>query len=207
MKILLLLFIVLTSAHAEEEHKFRPDYWSRGLHLAAGGGLNMAYYDSNELTHDIGYGINFKTDLGYYFTNRFAIEWSSNVKFNRVDGYQIWDTLITGGIRYRIKEYYVRAFVGKAPTVIFFDDKDPEQFRNTKASRLQFDSPVYGIAVGKMYNNRNGLIWFLEGSTTLQRLEEYEAIHMDGQVPEVVSRERDPSSSVTAYATIGVLIF
>lgn len=207
MKYLFLLLLLSSNLFAQEEHKFRPDYWSKGLHLAAGGGLNLVYYDSNQVYNDIGAGINFKTDLGYYFTNRFAVEWSSNVKFNRVDGYQIWDTLITFGLRYRIKEYYVRGFFGKAPTVIFFDGKNPDDFKDSSASRLQYDGPVYGLAVGKMYKKESGLIWFLEFSSTLQRLEEREAIRMDGQVPEVVGRERDPSSVLSFYAMIGVLIF
>lgn len=207
MKVFLLLALLINTAFAEELHKFRPDYWSRGLHLNAGGGINAVHYTSSDQFDEIGGGINFKTDLGYYFTNRFAIEWSSNVKFNTIDGYQVWDTLITGGIRYRIKEYYVRLFYGKSPTVIFFNGDVPEEYKGTKASRLQFDGPVYGYAVGKYYQKDNGLIWFLEGSMTLQQLKDREAIYMDGQVPEVVERGTDRGVITSLYLMIGILVF
>ncbi len=208
MKYLLIFFLVFSPlAFGDDEYKFRPDYWSKGLHLNAGGGLNMIQFQSDDDFDSLGYGLNFKTDLGYYFTNRFAVEWSSNVKFNRLDEYLVWDTLITFGVRYRIKEYYLRAFYGKAPTVVFFQDNNPEDYKDSDASRLQFDGPVYGLAVGKMFESRNGLIWFLETSGTLQRLEEREAIRMDGQVPEVIARTSERSTQVSLYAMIGILIF
>jgi hypothetical protein len=209
MKYLFLFLILLNFAQAEEEveYKFRPDYWSKGFHLIAGGGLNATHFQSDKRFDDIGYGLNFKTDLGYYFTNRFAVEWSSNVKFNRVDHYLIWDTLITGGLRYRIKDYYVRGFYGKAPTVVFFNGDPPDEYEGSKASRLQYDGPVYGLAVGKMYQHKKGYIWFIEGSGTFQRLKEREAIHMDGQTPEVVDREKDKSTVVSAYIMIGLMVF
>lgn len=207
MKILILFIFCLNTSWASEPNIFRPDYWTRGLHLAAGGGLNAVHFTSDDQFDEVGYGFNFKTDLGYYFTNRFAIEWSSNVKFNRIDGYQVWDTLITGGLRYRIKDFYARAFYGKAPTVIFFNGKTPAEFENSNASRLQFDGPVYGAAVGRMFKSESGLIWFIEYSFTLQRLEEREAIHMNGQVPEVVGREKDRSTLSSIYIMIGLLVF
>jgi hypothetical protein len=210
MKFLILLLIQISFAFAEPdliEHKFRPDYWTKGLHLNAGGGMNITHFDSNDRYDEIGYGLNFKTDLGYYFTNRFAIEWSSNVKFNRVNNFLIWDSLFTAGLRYRIKEYYVRAFYGKAPTVVFFNGNPPEGFENSKASRFQYDGPVYGIAIGKMFKTDAGLIWFIETSQTYQRLEEREAIHMDGQVPEVIGREKDSSTVLSVYFMVGILIF
>lgn len=208
MKVVLFFILFLNVAWAANEpHVFRPDYWSRGLHLAAGGGINAVHFTSDDQFDEIGYGINFKTDLGYYFTHNFAIEWSSNVKFNQVDGYQVWDTLITGGIRYRFNEYYVRGFYGKSPTVIFFNGRVPDEYKGTKASRLQFDGPVYGLAFGKFFKKDNGLIWFLEYSASFQKLEEREAIHMDGQVPEVVGRSKDSSTITTLYLMIGILIF
>jgi hypothetical protein len=210
MKFLILFIFCISSVLADTpkvEHKFSPDHWTTGLHLNAGGGVNVTHFDSNDRYDEVGYGLNFKTDLGYYFSHSFAIEWSSNIKFNKVNQFLIWDTLITGGIRYRIKDYYVRGFLGKAPTVIYFNHNPPEEFKNTKASRLQFDGPVYGFAFGKMFKRESGLIWFLEMAQTYQKLEEREAIHMDGQVPEVVSREKDPSTVFSVYFMIGALIF
>ena len=207
MKVLFAILFLINVATAAEQHVFRPDYWSRGMHLIAGGGLNAVHFTSDDQFDEIGYGVNFKTDLGYYFTNRFAIEWSSNVKFNRIDGYQVWDTLITGGLRYRIKEYYLRGFYGKAPTVIFFNGRQPDEFKDSSASRLQYDGPVYGLAAGKMFKRDSGLIWFLEYSLTLQKLKEREAIKMDGQVPVVVGRAKDSSTLTTLYVMIGILVF
>jgi hypothetical protein len=210
MKFLILFIFFAAFAYAESPHdqnKFSPDQWTSGLHLAAGGGVNITHFDSNDRYDEVGYGLNFKTDLGYYFTHNFAVEWSSNIKFNKVNQLLIWDTLITGGLRYRIKEYYVRGFYGKAPTVVYFNHHPPEEFENSKASRLQFDGPVYGVAWGKMFKKDNGLIWFLESSVTYQRLQEREAIHMDGEVPEVISRENDPSTVLSLYFMIGALIF
>lgn len=210
MRFLFFLFILifLNTVHAAEpEYKFRPDYWSKGLHLNVGGGLNLTKFYSDDRFNEIGYGLNFKTDLGYFFTNRFALEWSSNVKFDRIDEYLAWDTLITFGIRYRIKDYYVRGFYGKAPTVVYLQNKPPE-YKDSKASRLQFDGPVYGVAIGKTFqSDKKGIIWFLETSGTFQRLEEREAIHMKGQVPEVISRVTDKSSVVSLYVMIGVMVF
>lgn len=206
--IFIFLLIIFNSAYGETEYKFRPDYWSKGFHLNAGGGLNVTQFHSDDRFNDIGYGLNFKTDLGYFFTNRFALEWSSNVKFARIEEYLVWDTLFTFGIRYRIKDYYVRGFYGKAPTVVFFDGKQPDEYEDSKATRLQFDGPVYGFALGKTYlDDETGIIWFLEGSGTFQRLQEREGIHMNGQVPEVISTEKDKSSVVSLYIMIGMMVF
>jgi hypothetical protein len=208
MKAILIIVILISTAFAhEDEYKFRPDYWSKGLHLIAGGGVNGTYYDSNESYGNYGYGLNGKTDLGYYFTNRFAVEWSSNVKFNKINDYLVWDTLITFGLRYRLKEYYIRGFGGKAPTVIFFQGNPPDEYKNSSASRLQYDGPVYGLAIGKMYEDRNGLIWFLETSATFQELNDRQGIKMNGQTPVVVSRERDASRLYSLYFMIGLLVF
>ncbi len=215
MRILLIILLFLNFAFATEsktndeiEYKFRPDYWSKGFHLNIGGGLNFTEFNADKHYSGVGYGLNFKTDLGYFFTNRFALEWSSNVKFDRIHEYLVWDTLFTFGVRYRIKEYYVRAFYGKAPTVLFFNHKQPPEYKNTKASRLQFDGPVFGVALGKTFQHKEkGIIWFIEGSGTLQKLLRRDAIHMDGQVPDVISRENDNSTVVSFYLMIGMMVF
>ena len=209
MRILIFIMILLklNLAQAEEDYRFRPDYWSKGFHLNVGGGFNATYFNSDDLFHDIGYGLNFKTDLGYFLTNRFAVEWSSNVNFNRIEDYLFWDTLFTLGARYRIQEFYLRAFYGKAPTVVYFRDNPPDGYKNSKASRLQFDGPVYGLAFGKTYQHEKGLIWFLETSGTFQSLKEREAIRMDGQVPEVVERRKDSGTVLSIFVMIGVMVF
>ena len=205
--LLLLIILSFNFAYADEPYQFRPDYWSKGLHLTAGGGVNTTYIDSNDRFGNIGYGLNGSTDLSYYLTNRFAVDWSSNVKFNRIQNYLVWDTLITFGVRYRIKEYYIRAFGGRAPTVIFFEGNPPKEYKASNATRLQYDGPVYGFSVGKMMQAKSGLIWFLESSATLQRLKDRQGIKMNGQVPVIVSREKDTSTLVSLYFMVGVLIF
>ncbi len=203
----LLLLLIVSFAHAEDALKFRPDYWTKGFHLNAGLGPQATYFDSDRRYNGIGVGTNFKTDLGYFFTNRFAIEWSTNAKFNMLNDFLIWDTLITGGIRYRMKEYFVRAFYGRAPTVVFFNGKVPDEYKGTKASRLQFDGPVYGLGLGKYYKSKKNLIWFLETAGTFQRLREREAIYMKGEVPVVVGSEKDKSTVLSLLFSIGILIF
>lgn len=205
--IIFIFFLISTHALAKEELKFMPDSWTKGLHLNVGGGLQGTYFDSDDRYSGLGYGPIFKTDLGYFFNNRLAIEWSSNVKFNLVDEYLVWDTLITGGIRYRVKEYYLRAFYGKAPTVIFLNDSTPAEYKSRDAERLQFDGPVYGMAVGKYYKNDKDIIWFLETSATFQRLEERDTIRMDGEVPMVTNTVKDSSRVVSLYLMIGLLLF
>ncbi len=207
MKFIFIFLILISSAHAQIEAKFRPDYWSTGLHLFFGGGLNGVHYNSDDNITEIGYGINFKTDLGYYFTNRFAVEWSSNVKFNRVDNYLIWDTLMTFGIRYRMKEYYLRGFVGRAPTVVFFDGHPPEEFDDSRIERAQFNGPVYGLGVGKLFKAEKGYIWFLETALSLQNLKHREGIRMNGEVPEVISTDKDDATVTSLYFMIGVMLF
>lgn len=201
------IIFFLLSFHAFGKSEFRPDYWSKGLHLAAGTGLNAVHYIGDNNLNEFGYGVTLKTDLGYYFTNRFALEWSSNVKLNRVDDYFVWDTLMTVGARYRIKEYFVRAFFGRAPTVVYFGDKVPEEYKESGASRLQFNGPVYGLSVGKFYKHKEDLIWFLELANSWQQLKHREAIKMRGEVPEVVESGEDGATVTSLYFTIGVLLF
>lgn len=207
MKTLLVVLILFSQLATAEEHKFRPDYWSKGLHLMVGGGVNASHFYSDDNYDEIGYGINFKTDLGYYFTNRFAIEWSSNVKFNKVESSLIWDTLMTVGLRYRIKEYYVRSFIGRAPTVVFFNGDVPPEYQGTKASRVQYTGRVYGLGVGKMYKTEKGLIWFIEGASSFQKLKERQGIYMDGEVPVTVKNDNDDSVITSLYLMAGVLFF
>lgn len=207
MKWLIFFFLLINFAQAESDYKFRPDYWSKGLHLVAGTGLNAVHYINDDNLNKVGYGVTLKTDLGYYFTNRFALEWSSNVKLNRMDNYFIWDTLMTAGIRYRIKEYFVRGFFGRSPTVVYFGSNVPEEYKSTGASRLQFNGPVGGLAFGKFFRHKEDLIWFLEIANSWQKLKHREAIKMRGEVPDVVESGDDNATVTSLYLTIGVLLF
>jgi hypothetical protein len=211
-----LLFMMNQALADSSEYYFKPNRWSKGVHLLAGAGISTSVFNSNQTLTDGGYGLHIKSDLGYYLADNFAVEWSSNVKFNKVQEYLVWDTLITVGLRYRFEEFfkdksgavYTRAFFGKSPTVIFFNGNPPEEYKGSKASRLQFDGPIYGLAFGKMYEKKDGSVWWIEFAGSFQTLEKREAIYMDDDVPVVVSREEGTNSMIySMYATIGIVVF
>lgn len=214
---LILMTFIISGKVLAQEFYFKPDDYLKGLHLMAGGGINGSIYNSDVERQNQGFGLNLKTDLGYYFNDRFAIEWSSNVKFNKVKEYLIWDTLITGGIRYRFEDFpftdsnkiYMRLFYGKAPTVFFIDDA-PEVYRRSSAKRLQYDGPVYGFAFGEMYETKKGRVWFLEYGASMQELRELNFVRNEGEVPTVLFSETSRGAQVkiySLYASIGVLVF
>lgn len=217
MKFLIILLFISVSSFAQEteEYYFKPDKWLKGIHLMAGGGLNGSIYHSEAERQNQGIGLNLKTDLGYYFNDRFAIEASSNVKFNKVSEYLVWDTLLTLGVRYRFEDFpftksksmYMRAFYGIAPTVFFLDDA-PEIYRSTDASRIQYDGPVYGLALGNMYETKKGRVWFMEYGLSYQNLKNVEGIK-DDVAPQVVFKDASGGNIIiySAYLSIGVLVF
>lgn len=193
-----LLIFVSTSAFAGD------------LHLYAGGGLNFSSYNPRSGATLAGAGPNFKTDLLYSFNEQWSVEWSSQVKFNRVSEFFIWDTLMTFGIRHQFKNtpYYIRGFTGRAPTVVFLDDA-PEVTRDTNASRLQYDGPVYGLGFGKYFESKRGTIWFIEYAASYQELQNETGIRNNRNTPvEVFSQKTDnPIRIFGIYATVGVRVF
>lgn len=183
-----------------QENEFTPTHWSEGLHLNVAGGLNFTKFNSDDRLTDSGYGLNFKTDLGYYFTHNFAFEVSSSVTFVRSSRYLVWDTIMTVGPRFRFGDQYLRAFFGRSPTVVFIPDSEG-------ASRLQYNGPVYGLALGKTFQKKSGLIWFIESAVSYQRFIERESINSDGDVPVVISSRSDKTSAVSLYFMIGAMVF
>ena len=184
----------------------RPDYWKEGLHLFGGIGVNGSIYNSQDERQNQGFGVNFKTDLVYMTNHSYALELGSQVKFNRVQEYFIWDTQFTVGLRRRIRNYYGKVFYGRAPTVFFLDDA-PRFYERKKASRVQFDGPVYGVAIGKMYETKGGSIWFIEGNFIYQKLGEGRGVKQDGDVSEVVFRDSSSIRIYGAQVNIGLMIF
>ncbi len=80
-------------------------------------------------------------------------------------------------------------------------------YQSSKASRVQFDGPVFGIAFGKMYEAATEKIWFLETAVTYQALNSARGIQEAGVVPETVyNRNIDNSKIYSVYFTIGVLV-
>jgi hypothetical protein len=213
-----ILFLVLLSspwAHADE---FYPYHWTPGLHLFAGGGINTAVYSNQEDTYDGGVGLNLKTDLVYFLNESWAVEAGSSIKFNRVSGYLFWDTLFTVGLRttlpsllnYEFGQPYGRIFVGRAPTVMFLNgNESPNGTENKDVSRIQFDGPVAGLALGTFHTTENGLVWFTELGGSFQSLEQESEIKMDGEVPVVISSKSvsDHTTIFSLYLTIGILAF
>ncbi len=117
---------------------------------------------------------------------------------------------MTIGPRYHFKDssYYGRLFFGKSSTVFFLDDT-PDITRRRNASRLQYEGPVYGIAVGKFFERRKNSNWFIEGSLTYQSFERETGIRNDGDVPVETFNSR-PTNAVniySIYAIIGVKVF
>jgi hypothetical protein len=225
MKFILLLLVcsfpllaqVEKTAHPEtQQFYFKPERWLEGVHLFAGGGLNASIYNSAVERQNQGIGLNFKTDLGYYFNDRFAIEASSNVKFNKMKEYLIWDTLLTLGLRYRFEKFpftksksiYGRVFYGVAPTVFFLDDA-PQVYRRRNSARIQYDGPVVGLALGNMYETKSGRVWYVEYGASYQYLRNETGINNKGDTPVVAFNDKNGNSIriYSLYATIGLLVF
>jgi hypothetical protein len=217
MKNIFFLLLLLSSSLAQAE-EFYPYHWTPGLHLFAGGGINTAAYTNQENTFDGGVGLNLKTDLVYFLNESWAIEAGSSIKFNRVEGYLIWDTLFTVGLRttlpsllnYEFGQPYGRIFIGRAPTVIFLNgNESPTGTNNKDVSRIQFDGPVAGMALGTFHTTDSGLVWFTELGGSVQSLEQESEIKMDGEVPVVISSQSvgEHTTILSFYLTVGVLAF
>lgn len=216
MKWLLALMFVLPPMKVfAEEKTFEPFAWSEGLHLFAGAGFNSSIFSSKETRIDAGIGLNLKADLGYYLNDRWAVEVGSSVKFNQVKGYLIWDTLITAGLRYRFQNNffnersYGRIFLGRSPTVVYFNGSPPEEYREADISRVQFDGPVGGIAFGITEKLHDKNIWFFELAASVQQLQQHDGIRMEGEVPVVIlsGPEGDKTQIWSVYASFGILLF
>lgn len=207
--ILLVLFApLITLAQLEENHEqFHVNDWSQGLHIFVGAGLNTASYKSDTRNNYLGLGVNFKTDVGWYFNNDWAIESSANVRFNTYEENLIWDTLLTLGFRYRLKDFYVRGFAGAGVLVVVLDEDEPTDNQNTR--RIQQDGPAIGFGFGRTRITESGLVWFTELNATAQTFRNREEIGIDGQYPIALSSQpvNDNSTVYSAQFTIGVLLF
>lgn len=206
--LVILIGAIPINLHAQEEHRFE------GLYLFGGGGANTSTYHSDSARIDWGIGLNLKTDFGYYFTDKWAVEWSSLSKFTRVDGYLVWDTLITWGIRHQFSIWstssmYGRLFAGRAPTMIKFEGSVPDEFKRQGVDRIRLDGPVYGGAVGRTKTSRGGWIWFIEFIGTVQSVETVEDIQIIYEVPEVSFHQAigEETNIVSFYICTGIHVF
>jgi hypothetical protein len=198
MKLLFFLLLLPGTLWAQSQ------VWNEGLHLLLGGGANLSDYHRNGDT--VGAGLHFKTDVGYYFHEHWAVEAGSFVRFNKLHDTFIWDTLLTLGLRRRFEDHFVRAFVGKAPTV-FYTDKVPETYQRSDSTRIQYTGPVVGLGWGEFLKTKKGTNWFWELSTSYQSLEKGQGIR-NGTLPEVVFvTGREKIQIYTLSFSVGIMVF
>ncbi len=200
-----------------EKPEFRPSNWSRGIHFMPGLGVNTSIFDSKIQEEDTGWGGSVRMDIGYYFTNDFALELSSSVNLNRVNGYLIWDSQFNLGVRTRITFFessdkgapYARAFVGRGPLVIVFERSRPAEYTQLGANRLQLEGPAYGGAIGYMQMTSTNSVWFMELVLAYHQLESLEVIKTTDVTPVIVAKQAisDRSTFITAHLIVGMVAF
>lgn len=218
MKHLFVILALLTSVSAQASEDFSIDAWHPGFRLLAGGGVNSSLYSSENEQIDGGLGLSFKTDFVYFLDENWGVDAGSSVKFNRINGYLLWDTQLTLGLRRNlpglrfkyINAPYVRAFFGRSPTVIFTaDGPNPSIAHEEGVSRMQFDGTVSGLTFGNLARTKAGTIWFTEISYSYQHIDRVSEIQNRGDVPEVVYQgPAVPDSKMyTLTLSFGALIF
>lgn len=215
-KLILIMFLFAATRAFAAGGAFHADAYEKGLHMFAGAGVNGSFYNSEYEKQNEGLGVNFLTNFGYYFDDKWAFELGSMVKANYVQDTYIWDTLLTSGLRYRFQKFpwtnskgiYARLFAGRAPTVAY-TKQAPSVVTRTKASRIQFDGPVFGFALGNMYDSKDGKVWFVEYGFSFQTLDHVRGINNDGEVPVTVFNKRntDEIRIYSLYFNIGILVF
>lgn len=208
IQIIILIFPLILKAQLKDNgEEFLSDDWSEGLHIFVGAGMNSSNYRSDTRQNYLGIGINFKTDVGWYFDHEWAIESSASVKFNRFNTDLLWDTLLTLGLRYRIEDYYFRGFAGAGVMVIVIDEHEPTVNKDTR--RIQMDGPAIGLGFGRTKLTEKGKVWFVEANGAAQKFNRRNDVAIDGQYPIALSSEavKDNSVVYSAQFTIGVLLF
>jgi hypothetical protein len=222
-KLLFAALIFLGSAKANalvvmgEVPDFRPSNWSHGFHFLPGAGINTSIFDSKVQDTDTGWGGSIRMDIGYYFTNDFALELSSSVNVNRVNGYLIWDNQFNLGMRTRITFLkstdngapYARAFIGRGPLVIVFEKSRPAEYAALGANRLQLEGPAYGGALGYMQMTSTNSVWFMELVIAYHQLENLEVIKTGDAAPVIVAKDRisERSTFSSLHLIIGMVAF
>lgn len=207
-----------TTAHARPSNEeFVPEDWSEGAHLLAGLGASSSLYTSETQRRDQGIGAYLKTDLAYFFNDHFAVEMSSGIEFNKVDAFLVWNTQFTFGFRYRLpfdpffesNSSYVRAFIGRSPTVIFLNGQAPPEYQALSIERIHFDGPVAGASIGRFAQAPGRRVWFYEFTATVQRLEQLNGVRMQGEVPIVLiqANTTDRSTIYALHFAVGTLFF
>lgn len=216
-----ILFAV--AAHAAEgtitpsERVFSPEEWQTGFHFFPAIGANSSLFSSQIEGVKGGAGVTLRTDLGYYFHNDTALELSTSVAFNRINGLLIWDTIFAFGYRTRIPFFtydqtsapYLRLFAGASPAVVVFEGERQSPYKELGAQRLQWEGPVGGAGVGVFRKHENGPTWFVEATLTFHSFRKEEIIKSEGEVPVVVARapEDDGEHLINFHLILGLAAF
>lgn len=211
---LVLVFFPFYNAVLAEE-KFEPHHWSEGLHLFAGVGPSSTKFDIDFERSNLGIGAHLKTDLSYVLNDQWSVDWTAGVDFNKLKSYLSWNSLFTMGVRYRIdydplfetRSGYVKAFIGRAPTVVYFSNEKPAPYVDNGVGRVQLEGVAYGFTLGRFHKTDDGLVWYHEFTGSIQKIDRYTAIKLEDEVPIVVDNGKMEGTVYGAFFTVGLEIF
>lgn len=203
----------------EEEIESKPDYksidWTEGVHLIAGLGLNFSSYTSDTRSETMGFGSNFRSDVGYYLENGLGLELSGSVMFNRVPTGLIWNSAFMLGVRFAVPSIiefenvvpYMRVFAGRTVGVINFDGQAEAPYDT--ANRIQLEGRVFGLGMGHFQRGESGRVWYVELTVERHEHRKLQAIVDVNGVPTVVgqSSELHQSALYALCLTFGVIAF
>lgn len=200
------------------------DNWGDGLQLFAGLGVNsVTLFNTNE-KQDLGIGLNIKSELVYAFSPTWAAELGSYVRFNDTQGFLIWDTILSVGVRRTLPKFgseslgqpYARLFLGQGPSAVYIDDvqvsKEQQQPNSDygEFSKLQLYGTVIGVGLGFMKKEKKSKdLWFSEFTLMYQTFYKEEQVRMDADVPVVVGKEKivGDAQTINIAWSIGIRMF
>ncbi|WP_413557225.1 hypothetical protein [Bdellovibrio sp. HCB209] len=189
--------------------------WRPGLHIDVGMGLHGGVYLVEGSSRDYSIGSSIKTDVGYYLNEDWALEASSFIRFSRVNNFVVWGTQLSIGARQRLPSGwmdeqvpYARYFFGSNINVIYLNNQQLPEF-DQPYSRIQFEGPMVGVAIGGMRLSEKKNVWFWEAAVTGEWLVRESGIQMDADVPIIVARSslNGQSQLYTIYLTFGGFIW
>jgi hypothetical protein len=200
-----------------EETTFTAKHWTQGLHMSAGLGMNLGYFDTDLVRENVGAGLNIHTDLGYYFGNLAAVEVAGDVMLTQLSSSMIWDTMMTFGLRTRLPEWagpeksspYLRLMGGRGPSVYMFKGKKPARYDIGGGERTQIEGDVFGIAYGLFQDGREGTTWYMQLQYLTHIYRRVEVIDEVNGVPEAIISGplNDGEAMHSLSLTFGVLLF
>lgn len=200
---------------AEDAKDFKSIDWTEGVHLIAGLGLNFSSYSSDQRSETLGFGSNFRSDVGYYLENGLGLELSGSVMFNRVPTGLIWNSAFMFGVRFAVPPLiefenvvpYMRVYAGRTVGVVNFDGQPPAPYDS--AQRLHLEGRILGIGMGHFQRGETGRIWYVELAVERHEHQKLQAIQDVNGVPTVInqSSELHKSALYALCLTFGVIAF